>query len=199
MWAFLNKETMPLCPFVLRERRSRKSKRFSTGSMRPKPSPAGDSWPFPGHVCGCLDCGLGNVTGIQRAKVRDAVQTPQCTTVTPHKTGNIHSKCQECRGPETMKSVIHSDVCVLLAQSYSTLCDPRDCSPPGSSVHGMLQTRIWSGLPCPPPGGILQLRDATCVSDVSCIGRRVLYHWRHLGSTIRPWELEVISFPRMES
>ena len=104
---------------------------------------------MPGHAYACLDCGLGNVTGIQRAKVRDAVQTPQCTTVTPHKTGNIHSKCQECRGPETMKSVIHSDVCVLLAQSYSTLCDPRDCSPPGSSVHGMLQTRIleWVALP----------------------------------------------------
>ena len=37
-------------------------------------------------------------------------------------------------------------------QSYPTLCDPMDCSPPGSSVHGILQARIWSGLPCPPPG-----------------------------------------------
>ena len=63
-----------------------------------------------------------------------------------------------------------------LSVASDSLCDPRDCSPPGSSVHGMLQTRIWSGLPCPPPGGILQLRDATCVSEVSCIGRRVLYH-----------------------
>ena len=25
---------------------------------------------------------------------------------------------------------------VLVAQWYLTLCDPRDCSPPGSSVHG---------------------------------------------------------------
>ena len=38
-------------------------------------------------------------------------------------------------------------------QSCPTLRDPMDCSPPGSSVHGILQVReYWSGLPCPPPG-----------------------------------------------
>ena len=31
--------------------------------------------------------------------------------------------------------------CVLSLQSCPTLCDPRDCSPPGSSVHGILQAR----------------------------------------------------------
>ena len=30
----------------------------------------------------------------------------------------------------------------LLAQSCLTLCDPMNCSPPGSSVHGILQARI---------------------------------------------------------
>ena len=30
----------------------------------------------------------------------------------------------------------------LKAQSYLTLCDPIDCSPPGSSVHGILQARM---------------------------------------------------------
>ena len=29
-----------------------------------------------------------------------------------------------------------------LLQSCPTVCDPVDCSPPGSSVHGILQTRI---------------------------------------------------------
>ena len=33
-------------------------------------------------------------------------------------------------------------VCVLLAQSCPTLCDPMDCSPPGSFVCGILQARI---------------------------------------------------------
>ena len=33
-------------------------------------------------------------------------------------------------------------MCVLVAQSCPTLCDPTDYSPPGSSVHGILQARI---------------------------------------------------------
>ena len=32
--------------------------------------------------------------------------------------------------------------CALSLQSCLTLCDPLDCSPPGSSVHGILQARI---------------------------------------------------------
>ena len=45
-----------------------------------------------------------------------------------------------------------------LLQSCLTLCDPMDCSLPGSSVHGILQTRIlkWIALPSsgdlPDPG-----------------------------------------------
>ena len=37
-------------------------------------------------------------------------------------------------------------------QSYPTLCNPMDCSPPGSSAHGMLQARMLEWLPWPPPG-----------------------------------------------
>ena len=33
-------------------------------------------------------------------------------------------------------------MCVLAAQSCLTLCDHMDCSPPGSSVHRILQARI---------------------------------------------------------
>ena len=33
-------------------------------------------------------------------------------------------------------------VCVVVAQLCPTLCDPMDCSLPGSSVHGILQVRI---------------------------------------------------------
>ena len=35
-----------------------------------------------------------------------------------------------------------SEVKVLVGQSCPTLCDPMDCSPPGSSVHGILQARV---------------------------------------------------------
>ena len=40
---------------------------------------------------------------------------------------------------------------MLVALLSLTLCIPRDSSPPGSSVHGILQARILSGLPCLPP------------------------------------------------
>ena len=33
-----------------------------------------------------------------------------------------------------------------------TLCDPMDCSPPGSSVHGVLQVRILKWVAIHPPG-----------------------------------------------
>ena len=38
---------------------------------------------------------------------------------------------------------------VLVAQLCPTLCDPMDCSLPGSSVHGILQARIleWVVVP----------------------------------------------------
>jgi len=44
---------------------------------------------------------------------------------------------------------------VLVTRSCLTLCDPMDCSLPGSSVQGILQQEYWSGLPCPSPGDLL--------------------------------------------
>ena len=47
---------------------------------------------------------------------------------------------------------------VLVAWLYPTLCDPMDCSLPGSSVHGIMQARIleWVAIPIsrdlPDPG-----------------------------------------------
>ena len=38
---------------------------------------------------------------------------------------------------------------VLVCQLCPTLCDPMDCSPPGSFVHGILQARMleWVAMP----------------------------------------------------
>ena len=47
---------------------------------------------------------------------------------------------------------------------------------------GFFRQEDWSGLPCPPPGESSWPRDWTHIPYVSCIGRRVLYHRRHLGS-----------------
>ena len=45
-------------------------------------------------------------------------------------------------------------LCAKLLQLCPTVCDPMDCSPPGSSVHGVLRQEYWSGLPCPPSGDL---------------------------------------------
>ena len=55
-------------------------------------------------------------------------------------------------------------VLCLVAQSCLTLCDPVNCSPPGSSVHGVLQVRIleWAAMPSSRESS--QPRDRTQVS-----------------------------------
>ena len=46
----------------------------------------------------------------------------------------------------------------MYIQSCLTLWDPRDYSPPASSVHGILRQEYWSGLPCCPPGDFPHVR-----------------------------------------
>ena len=58
-------------------------------------------------------------------------------------------------------------MCAKPLQLYLTLCDPVDCSWPGSSVHGILQAGILEWVP------MLSSRDQT---GISCIGRQILYH-----------------------
>ena len=61
---------------------------------------------------------------------------------------------QHLRSPVFMHPRLHLVVSVflvwmLITQSCPILCDPMDCSPPGSSAHGILQARIleWAALP----------------------------------------------------
>ena len=49
-----------------------------------------------------------------------------------------------------------------------------DSSPPGSSVHGILQARILEWVAMPSSRGSSQLKDQT---QVSYIGRQDLYHY----------------------
>ena len=51
-----------------------------------------------------------------------------------------------------------------------------DCSPPGASVHGILQARTLEWVAVPSSRGSSQTRDWTCLLYVSCIGQWVLYH-----------------------
>ena len=69
-----------------------------------------------------------------------------------------------------------TNVFAMSLKSCLTLCDPMDCSPPGSSVHGIFQTRILEWVAIFFSRGSSQSRDQTLISYVSCIEREVLYH-----------------------
>ena len=54
--------------------------------------------------------------------------------------------------------IVHAYVCVCVrvhTQLCPTLSHPKDCSPPGSSVHGILQARILECVAIPSPGDLL--------------------------------------------
>ena len=71
-------------------------------------------------------------------------------------------------------------LCVLVIQSRVTLCNPMNCSSPGSSVHGILQARIleWVAIHCllqgifPAQGWNLDFPHC----------RQILYQLSHQGS-----------------
>ena len=68
---------------------------------------------------------------------------------------------------------------VLVAQSCPTLCDPMDCSPPGSWVHGILQARILEWVAISFLQGIF-LAQGSSPGFLHC--RQTLYLLSHQGS-----------------
>ena len=62
------------------------------------------------------------------------------------------------------------------AQSCPTLCNSMDCSPPGYSVHGVLQARILSGLPFPPPGDLPDPWSEPVSPVAPYSSRQILYY-----------------------
>ena len=75
---------------------------------------------------------------------------PRCTTMLPRTVKAKHGEKSAC------------------AQSYPLLCDPVDCSLPGSSVHGTLQAGILEWGATPSSRGASRPRDWARVSCISC-------------------------------
>ena len=71
--------------------------------------------------------------------------------------------------------------------------DPMDCSPPGSSVHEILQARILERIAISSSRGSSQPRNWT---SVSCTDRQILYHW---ATWEAPWRNGVYEFNRWAS
>ena len=64
-----------------------------------------------------------------------------------------------------------------VAQLCPTLCDPIDCSPPDSFVHGISQARTLEWVAISFFRGSSWPRDQTHISGISFTGRQILYHW----------------------
>ena len=71
---------------------------------------------------------------------------------------------------------------VLVTQSYLTLGDPMDCSPPGSSVHEILQARILKPVAIPFSRGSSWPKDQ---NQVSYIADRLFYCLSQQGSSLQ--------------
>ena len=81
---------------------------------------------------------------------------------------------------------IHTRVCVCVCvcvcvhakslQSCLTLCNPMDCSPPGSSVHGILQSRVLEWVAMPFSTDLPNPEIEPVSLTAACISKQVLYH-----------------------
>ena len=79
-----------------------------------------------------------------------------------------------------------------VAQSCPTLCNPMDCSPPGSSNHGIFQAKVLEWVAISFSRGSSWPRNRTWVSHT--VGRH-FYHLSHQGSLIIHLELKSCSHP----
>ena len=79
---------------------------------------------------------------------------------------NLKTTLQNDQGPQIALTFM---IMCVSAQSCLTLCDPKDCGPPGSSVHGILQARVLEWVAISFSRGSSQPRDQT---RVSCIAGR---------------------------
>ena len=118
----------------------------------------------------------GCIRALQRSLIQ---QRPQDRTRQEHFTDakDVHLSLVRRNWEQWLDShhwvlLIHLDryACVRakLLQSYPTLCNPMDCSPPDSSFHGILQARILEGVAMPSSRGSSLPRDQTRVSSGPC-------------------------------
>ena len=96
------------------------------------------------------------------------------TNCQPHRVGQKREEFSKRRCERVSARRIY---CLCwVASGGLTLFNPTDCSPPGSSVHGILQATREECVVVFFSRGSSQPRDRTHVSEVSCTGRQVLYH-----------------------
>ena len=104
----------------------------------------------------------------------------------------IHCNLNLRKNLSKLSAWIFLEPLCMHAQSCPTLCDPMDCSAPGSSVCGFSRKEYWNGLPFPTPGDSSWPKYQT---PISCIGRQILYPLCHLGSPVRAYLNTFLKYP----
>ena len=132
--------------------------------------------------------GKGRRRGLwQRCSKRDFRGVSGTDPCLNHGSDMTPSICQKSEWPNTgknftvykfkkehdIKNSYQHSFPVCSAAKYC-LCDPVDCSPPGSSVHGISQARVLEQVAISFSRGSSWLRNRT---HMSCVGRWVLYCW----------------------
>ena len=114
---------------------------------------------------------------------------------------HLGSKCFKWFEPDSnpISTINQGMCCVMLLQSCLTLCDPMDCSPPGSSVHGILQARImeWIARPSSRGSSWPRIEPSSLISPVlvecsfhQCImGNPQRLACQEWDSNSHPWNL----------
>ena len=129
-----------------------------------------------------------NMTGLRHQKLKDV--TSELSQFSP-----FISRLMDIQNPTPIGikrcPTVSDHSVVLVVQSLSCIqrCDPVDCGPPGSSVHGIFQARMLEWVVISSSEGSSQLRNRT---HVSCTGRLNLYHWAS-------WEADSQSYMYIKS
>ena len=134
------------------------------------------------NLCDPMDCSPpgSSVHGILQARILEWASVPfsrgsspprdqTCLSCGCYIAGGLFST-EPTGEPSSPYTSSLNRLCVCawsVAQSYPTLCDPMDCSPPGSSVCGILQARILEWVAISSSRGSSQRRDQTCVSCIA--------------------------------
>ena len=90
-------------------------------------------------------------------------------------TGDLGTYSQQMWGNYCVCVCVWCTCVHMYAQSCPTLCDPMDCSTPGSSVQRISQARVLEAVAISSSRGAARPRDQTHISYVSCTGRQILY------------------------
>ena len=135
-------------------------------------------WTFSGNM-------QGSITVIPRH--RNEADAPKCECLAQDHRAEVGNQDSNpgCLAPEPHSScsifTLYRSKCVLVIQLCPTLCNPMDCSPPGSSVHEIFQASIleWVAISF---RGSSQPRDWT---QVSCTAGGFFTDWATRVRTLK--------------